>query len=707
MRPPSSDSRVRMLTGGSLERIPFAEVVRSVYRERTTAKLLVSRSGEERTFSFDRGQILFASSNREAQLVGELLRTFGLADENLLLSAFEKALNEPGSGLARALTESGAVPGYVAEAAVRALSERLFFDTLKWTSGVFTVTPLDAAPEVPAKMDRPTGGMLLEALRRIPAPASQLNSPLDPGSRPIFAPDLLLRYQAILVSAEEAEVLGKVDGAMTVEQIHRDQRIVARLAATGLVQLVAQGRPIEKSGVAEGLLFMNVEIAGAQPPARVAEQQELQREVVWNTYRRLDWATHYDLLGVEPEDPPEVLVKALHERARLFHPDHHLKSHLGDARDALESAVRPHPDRRARVPQSRGPDGIRPDARGERGHHRAAGHRADHGGPEGDRPQELHAREGAVRGGGLLPGVRDDTPGRRVRSRPEGVLGAPRENPAQEPEVGAARHGDDAARRQVHPGERRALVGAGGGLPARAERAGAREGPERGHAARPGEPPGPVRALRDLGQGGPVTNGLPQLFGTGLGLSAAAGLNSYAVLLVYGAMARFFPEDYPGAIARLLASTPALGVAAVLFFMEFFADKIPGLDHFWHLLHSFVRPVVGALVALAAVQPEGSAVLDVVAAGSGGTVALVSHLVKSATRLTSTALTAGIANVALSLAEDILAFLQSLVSIFLPFVALVVVAAIGLTLRPHVPRMARFLDLFGRRRPRREAPPTA
>ena len=204
-----------------------------------------------------------------------------------------------------------------------------------------------------------------------------------------------------------------------------------------------------------------------------------------------------------------------------------------------------------------------------------------------------------------------------------------------------------------------------------------------------------------------MTAGLPQLFGTGLGLSAAAGLNSYAVLLVYGAMARFFPEDYPGAIARLLASTPAFGVAAILFLMEFFADKIPGLDHFWHLLHSFVRPVVGALVALAAVQPEGSAVLDVVAAGSGGTIALVSHLVKSATRLTSTALTAGIANAGLSLAEDILAFLQSLVSIFLPLVALAVVVAIGLIFVLTIPRMARFLDLFGRRRPRREPPPVA
>lgn len=202
-------------------------------------------------------------------------------------------------------------------------------------------------------------------------------------------------------------------------------------------------------------------------------------------------------------------------------------------------------------------------------------------------------------------------------------------------------------------------------------------------------------------------NGLPQLFGTGLGLSAAAGLNSYAVLLVYGAMARSFPEDYTGSIARLLASTPALVVAAVLFLLEFFADKIPGLDHFWHLLHSIVRPLVGALVAIAAVQPEGSAALDVVAGGAGGGVALASHLVKSATRLTSTAVTFGTANAGLSLAEDVVAFLQSLVSIFLPLVALVVVFAIGVLFVLTVPRMARFLDLFGRRRTRREPSPPA
>ena len=192
-------------------------------------------------------------------------------------------------------------------------------------------------------------------------------------------------------------------------------------------------------------------------------------------------------------------------------------------------------------------------------------------------------------------------------------------------------------------------------------------------------------------------NTLP-LLGTGLGLAAGAGLNAYAVLLVYGGVSRLFPEAFPGPIDQFLASTPALLASGVLFLLEFLADKIPGLDHVWHMLHSVVRPLVGALLALASVAPEGSATLNVFAGGGGGLVALLAHLVKSATRLTSTALTAGMANAVLSLAEDILAFLQSLVAIFLPMVALAVVAALGILFVATVPRIARSVNLFGRRR---------
>src|SRR5512140_1798271 len=99
--------------------------------------------------------------------------------------------------------------------------------------------------------------------------------------------------------------------------------------------------------------------------------------------------------------------------------------------------------------------------------------------------------------------------------------------------------------------------------------------------------------------------GWPALFGTGLGLAAGAGLNAYAVLLVYGGLVRFFPEEYPGGLARILSSTPALIGFAVMFVLEFCADKAPGLDHFWDLLQTVIRPLAGAALAVASGDPSG------------------------------------------------------------------------------------------------------
>jgi hypothetical protein len=187
-------------------------------------------------------------------------------------------------------------------------------------------------------------------------------------------------------------------------------------------------------------------------------------------------------------------------------------------------------------------------------------------------------------------------------------------------------------------------------------------------------------------------------FGTGLGLAAGAGLNAYAVLLVYGGIAHLFPEDFPGAITRFLAEPVTLAVLLGLYLVEFFADKIPGLDHVWDVVHTVIRPVAGALLAVAVVAPTAETPMAVLAGGGGGITALSAHLVKGTARLTSTALTAGVANFALSLAEDILAILQAIVSIFLPLVALVLVVAVAGIFLLCVPKLARGVNLFARRR---------
>jgi tetratricopeptide (TPR) repeat protein len=330
-------SAVTMMTGGTLERTPAAEVFRGVYRERASARLLIAHRGEERTFWFDRGALVGSSSNREAQLVGELMRTFGLADENLLLSAFEKALTDPGRGLSKALSESGAVPGYVAEATVRALAERLLFDTFRWAGGAFTVTPLERPPDVPVRFDRTTGSLILESLRRYPASSPQQGLAPESKARPALASELILRYQALTLAPEEAEVLGRVDGVRTADEVSRDPRILLRLAAVGLVYFPPPGKTPDAGPPADVPLSLNVELGGAPPPPRAAEMMESQANLIWNTYRRLDWASLYDVVGVEESAPLDAIQRAVHERARLFHPDHALKPHLADARDALET----------------------------------------------------------------------------------------------------------------------------------------------------------------------------------------------------------------------------------------------------------------------------------------------------------------------------------------------------------------------------------
>jgi curved DNA-binding protein CbpA len=329
-----------LMTGGNLERTPAAELFRTIYRDRMTASLLLSHRSEERTFLFDRGQLLLASSNREAQLVGEMLRIFGLADETLLLSAFERALAEPGRGLAKALSESGAVPGFIAEAAVRALAERIYLDTYRWPSGVFTLTPVENTPDVPVRFDRTNGSIAIEALRRM-SPQASIGPMPDPRSKPVLHADLLLRYQAIAISEEEADVLVLVDGVRTAQEIASDPRVLARLAAVGLVQYTqrseTEGIAVERTSAPEGLSSLNVEVVGWPLPPRTAETYEAQANAIWNTYRRIDWSSHYEILGVERDAPLDAVNRAVHERARLFHPDHHLKAHLADARDALEA----------------------------------------------------------------------------------------------------------------------------------------------------------------------------------------------------------------------------------------------------------------------------------------------------------------------------------------------------------------------------------
>lgn len=182
-------------------------------------------------------------------------------------------------------------------------------------------------------------------------------------------------------------------------------------------------------------------------------------------------------------------------------------------------------------------------------------------------------------------------------------------------------------------------------------------------------------------------------FWTGLGLATAAGWNAWAVLLVYNGLYRLLPQDFPGSVAAFLASPAVLQISAVLFLAEFVVMKIPFIDRFWELAHTLLRPVVGALLALASTA-DMAAVPRIGTAVLAGVITLASHATKSATRLTSTAATQGFAQFALSLAEDLIAVTLAILLFFQPWLTLLFLVALIVVLVMHGPRVARGLQVL-------------
>ena len=165
---------------------------------------------------------------------------------------------------------------------------------------------------------------------------------------------------------------------------------------------------------------------------------------------------------------------------------------------------------------------------------------------------------------------------------------------------------------------------------------------------------------------------------TSAGLGVGAGVNAYATMLVFGLLARLRPGMFPADLAHFFSSTPVLIGLGVLYTVEFIADKVPAVDHLWDVVHTFVRPAAGALVAWAAVSDQIPRGAVIVASVLAGTAALGSHVVKASVRGASTLTTGGLGNPVLSVVEDLFAFVNAVVAIFAPLLVLVVIVLVTL-----------------------------
>jgi hypothetical protein len=180
-------------------------------------------------------------------------------------------------------------------------------------------------------------------------------------------------------------------------------------------------------------------------------------------------------------------------------------------------------------------------------------------------------------------------------------------------------------------------------------------------------------------------------------LAVASGLNVYATIAVLGLTEHYhlvaLPEQF-----RAFDHPVVIGAALAMYLVEFVADKIPWFDSVWDAIHTVVRPIGGAWIAVNALG-DASPASTAVAALLGGTLAMTTHVTKASTRAAANVSPEPFSNWLLSLSEDAVAVGVSYVALQHPFVAATVALALLLTVISSAWMIVRFV----RRRAARHA----
>src|SRR4029453_5660986 len=156
--------------------------------------------------------------------------------------------------------------------------------------------------------------------------------------------------------------------------------------------------------------------------------------------------------------------------------------------------------------------------------------------------------------------------------------------------------------------------------------------------------------------------------GRTLGFSLAAGVNLYATVAILGLAAKYgwvaLPDQF-----QAFNNDYIILAAIVMYVIEFFADKIPYFDSLWDAIHTAIRPIGGALIAVAPLGDRAPATQGFVAP-LGGTVGASSHLTKTSPRAVANTSPEPFSNWLLSLGEDVFAVGLGYLALKYPMLAL-------------------------------------
>ena len=194
---------------------------------------------------------------------------------------------------------------------------------------------------------------------------------------------------------------------------------------------------------------------------------------------------------------------------------------------------------------------------------------------------------------------------------------------------------------------------------------------------------------------------LVQTIALTMGVAWASGINLYGTLLALGIMSNTGYVNLPADL-QIIGDPLVIAAAGLMYAVEFFADKVPGVDTGWDTLHTFVRIPAGALLAAGAigdVQPAA----ELAAAIVGGTIAAGSHFTKTGSRVLINTSPEPVTNWTASILEDIAVFVGIWAAIQHPYIFIVLLAIFLILAIWLLPKLWRgikrifsfFVNLFG------------
>ena len=186
--------------------------------------------------------------------------------------------------------------------------------------------------------------------------------------------------------------------------------------------------------------------------------------------------------------------------------------------------------------------------------------------------------------------------------------------------------------------------------------------------------------------------------GRTLGFSFAAGVNLYATVAILGLASRYGWVRLPSQF-QAFNNDIIIGIAVAMYLIEFFADKIPYVDTVWDIVHTAVRPIGGALIAVTTLG-DASPTVEALVALLGGTVAAGSHLTKTSTRAVANTSPEPFSNWILSLGEDLFVVGLGYLALQHPIAALMVAGGLLVVIVVFAAVIVRTVRRWFRRRTR-------